>query len=102
MMPNNPLGDQLVHASIALCVVATVAVILRFIARWKSKADFGRDDIMIAICLIPHVAMVVLNYLGLSASISLRELRLNIKQLFIKEGSDYHLQHYLPRRYLFS
>ena len=66
MVPNNPLGDQLIRASIALGVVATTAVILRFIARSKSKADFGSDDIMIAICLIPQWAMVVLNCQGLS------------------------------------
>ena len=72
MMPNNPLGDQLIYASVALFVVAIVAVILRFIARWKSKADFGSDDIMIATCLIPHCAMVILNSQGLSTLVGLR------------------------------
>lgn len=76
MMPNNPLGDQLIHASIALGVVATIAVILRFIARSKSKADFGGDDIMITICLIPQWAMIILNLQGLSTLGGLRYLRL--------------------------
>ena len=71
MMPNNPLGDQLIHASIALGVVATIAVILRFIARSKSKADFGSDDIMIAICLIPQWAMIILNSQGLFTLVGL-------------------------------
>ena len=72
MVPNNPLGDQLIRASIALGVVATTAVILRFIARSKSKADFGSEDIMIAICLIPQWAMVILNSQGLSTLVGLR------------------------------
>ena len=63
-MSNNPLGDQLIHASIALGVVATIAVVLRFIARWISKANFGTDDIFIAICLIPHYTMIILNSQG--------------------------------------
>ena len=71
-MPNNPLGDQVVHASIALGIVATVAVILRFIARSKSKADFGSDDTLIAICLIPQWAMIIINSQGLSTLVGLR------------------------------
>ena len=66
MMPKNRLGGQLMHASIALGVAATISVILRFVARWKSKANFGSDDIFIAISLILHYTMIIINSQGSS------------------------------------
>ena len=66
MTPDNRRGDQLINTSIALGVVATIAVILRFLARWKSKANFGSDDIFIAISLILQYGMVILISQGLS------------------------------------
>ena len=52
------------HASIALGVVATISVILRFVARWKSKAKFGSDDLFIVISLILHYIMIIINSQG--------------------------------------
>ena len=52
--------------SFSLCVIDTVAVALRILARWKSKTNFGSDDSMIALSLIPLWSMVAIGYLGAS------------------------------------
>ena len=60
-MANNPTGEQLDRAPIALGVFVTLAVILRYLARWKSKADFAVDDVLIAISVLPQYAMIVIS-----------------------------------------
>lgn len=102
MAPNNRLGGQVMHASIALGVVATISVILRFVARWKSKANFGSDDIFIAISLILHYLMIVVNSQGPSTISGLQKHGLNIRQLFLREASECLLKLYHLRRCLFS
>ena len=63
-LANNPRGATVCHEGIALAVLTTVAVILRLTARWKTKAKFAADDILIVISLGPFYVMVVLSYLG--------------------------------------
>ena len=90
------------HASIALGVLATISVILRFVARWRSKANFGGDDIFIAISLILHYIMIVINSQGSSAISGLQKHGLNLRQLFTREASECLLKPYHLRRCLSS
>ena len=50
---------KLYYISAAVGIIDTVAVLLRFSARQKSKANFGVDDIFIASSLIPLYGMIV-------------------------------------------
>lgn len=61
---DNHIGDRVFQAGVALAVLATVAVLLRFIARWKTKARFAADDLLIVISLLPFYGMVILSGLG--------------------------------------
>lgn len=63
-LANNPRGARAYHTGIVLAVVSTVAVLLRLLARWKTKASFAADDLLIAISLLPFYVMVILTYLG--------------------------------------
>ncbi len=63
---SNTLGKRIERISIALAVLATVAVFLRILARWKSKATFAGDDLMIILSLFPFYGMTVISYLGSS------------------------------------
>lgn len=63
-MPENPLGDQVIRISIALGVLITLAVPLRFLARWKSKAKFAMDDVLIIISLLHQYVMIALGVMG--------------------------------------
>ncbi len=63
-LAENPRGARVYHVGIALGVLTTVAVLLRLLARWKTKAKFAADDISIVISLIPFYVMIVLSYLG--------------------------------------
>lgn len=58
-MVANPRGDAVVRVSIVLGVIDTLAVILRFMARRKSKAKIAADDWIIAASLLPAYAMIV-------------------------------------------
>lgn len=64
-LAGNPKGAGVYHVGLALGILTTVAVILRLVARWKSKARFAVDDLLIILSLIPWYGMVVLSYLGL-------------------------------------
>ena len=63
-LAENPKGERAYHIGIALAVLSTVAVILRLLARWKTKAKFAMDDLLIAISLLPCYVMVILTYYG--------------------------------------
>lgn len=65
-MEDNPVGARAYHIGIALAVLATAAVMLRVTARWKTKASFAADDILVVISLLPFYVMVVLSYVGKS------------------------------------
>lgn len=63
---SNTLGKRIERLGLALAVLATVAVFLRVLARWKSKASFAGDDLMIIISLFPFYGMTAISYLGSS------------------------------------
>ena len=71
-MHNNPLGARVWHIGITLGVLTTVAVLLRVVARWRSKAPFAADDVLIIVSLVPFYAMIALSYFGKPNQISLR------------------------------
>ncbi|CAD6563519.1 MAG: hypothetical protein ASARMPRED_000008 [Alectoria sarmentosa] len=54
----NPRRDQVIRVTVACGVLATVAVCLRFVARWRSKASFAADDWWMVASLIPLYCML--------------------------------------------
>ena len=65
-MPENPLGNEVIRISIALGVLITLAVPLRFLARWKSKAKLAMDDVLIVISTLPQYVMIAIGVMGSS------------------------------------
>ena len=63
-MPENPVGNQVIRVSIVLGALITLAVALRLLARWKSKANFAIDDVLIIISVLPQYVMIVIGVLG--------------------------------------
>ena len=63
-MPENPVGNQVIRISIVLGVLITLAVALRLLARWKSKANFAVDDVLIIISVLPQYVMIVIGVLS--------------------------------------
>ena len=63
-MRSNPRGDQVVHTSIALGIVATIAVILRLLARQRTKSSFAADDLLVILSLIPQYGMLAIGHIG--------------------------------------
>ena len=61
----NPGRDQVVRVTVACGVLATVAVLLRFAARWRSKASFAADDWWMVASLIPSYGMLVVGSISL-------------------------------------
>ncbi|KAG7009144.1 ubiquitin carboxyl-terminal hydrolase 2 [Physcia stellaris] len=55
---DNPFGAHAINNSVAMGVMATVAVALRLLARSKSKAALAIDDWLIVGSLLPLLAMV--------------------------------------------
>lgn len=68
MLKDNARGHAVVHATIALGVIDTIAVVLRLIARKRSIAKIGMDDWMIIASLVPAYAMIIAASLSLFAS----------------------------------
>lgn len=54
----NPRGDQVINLSIAVGTIDTVAVGLRLLAEWTSKAPFATDNWFIVGSLIPLYGMI--------------------------------------------
>ena len=54
----NPRGAQAINVSIAVGVIAPVAVLLRIVARSRSKAPLAIDDWLIVASLLPLFAMI--------------------------------------------
>ena len=54
----NPARGRIAQVTVACGVLATVAVILRFVARWRSKASFAADDWWMVASLIPSYGML--------------------------------------------
>ena len=55
----NPRGDIVITMTYVVGVLLAVAVALRFLARWRSKAGFAADDWWIVGSLIPSYGMLV-------------------------------------------
>lgn len=51
-------GYVIINMTIAVAIIVTGAVALRFVARDKSKAPFGLDDYHILLNLVPLYAML--------------------------------------------
>lgn len=60
MTVNNTRGETIVNTSIAIALIVTFAVFLRFIARKKTKASLAADDWFILASLVPAYAMLVI------------------------------------------
>lgn len=60
MAVRNGRGETIVNTSIAIAIIVTIAVILRFIARKKTKAMLAADDWFILASLVPAYAMLVI------------------------------------------
>jgi hypothetical protein len=51
-------GPQVNRLSIVLGIIVVVAVLLRVVARSKSKASFAIDDYWISVSLVPFFGMI--------------------------------------------
>ena len=58
-MASNPRGDEVIRVTIACGVLEATAVILRFVARWKTEARYAADDWMMLLTLIPSYGMLL-------------------------------------------
>ena len=58
-MSLNPRGDRVVHLTIVLGVIDTLAVILRFSVRKINGIKIGADDWMILASLVPAYCMII-------------------------------------------
>lgn len=59
-MGANARGEASIRADVALSILVTVAVLLRLLGRWRSKAAYGADDWLTVASLIPFYAMCIL------------------------------------------
>ena len=57
--PDNPKGEIVIIVTYVVGVILPVAVALRFLARWRSKAGFAADDWWIVASLIPSYGMLI-------------------------------------------
>ena len=57
-------GLRIKHVSLAIGILDTCAVMLRLLARWRSKAAYAADDAFIAVSLLPLYGMIVLGFIG--------------------------------------
>ncbi|CAF9912848.1 MAG: hypothetical protein HETSPECPRED_001219 [Heterodermia speciosa] len=58
---NNPRGFQMLQVSIAVGIIASLAVALRFLARWRSKALYALDDWLLVGSLLPFYGMLAIS-----------------------------------------
>ena len=61
----NARGTTIIHINIACGILETAAVVLRLLARWRSKAAFAVDDWLIVASLIPSYAMLIIGHLSM-------------------------------------
>lgn len=54
-----PSSSQVVNLSISVGIFDTIAVAMRFAARWRSEAAFAADDWLIIASLVPLYGMIV-------------------------------------------
>ena len=48
-----------INSSTVLAAVASAAVLLRLLARWRTNASYGADDLLISLSLIPLWCSVI-------------------------------------------
>lgn len=70
-MLSNPLGHQVLVTSVALGVINIIALALRILARWRSRAAFAADDALVIASIAPILGMVVIGCLSSSNTPSL-------------------------------
>ena len=67
-MSDQSRADSVNRVAVACGVIETVAVCLRLVARWKTRAQFAVDDWLVVATLIPSYAMLVLGSFSASPS----------------------------------
>lgn len=80
---DNPRGAQAINVSIAVGAIAPVAVLLRIVARSRSKSPLAIDDWLIIASLLPLFAMISASILSQFATESPGFI---IKQLTFPSG----------------
>lgn len=71
MSDDNLSGKQIIRLSVAVCVLGTIAVILRLVARWRSNASFACDDWCIVGSLLPFYSMIACSTICTDFALSL-------------------------------
>lgn len=77
-LEDNPRGAFVVHFSIAVVILITLAVVLRLAARYRSKAAFAVDDLWIVGSLLPFYGMIAASTTRMPPIIMSAEHRLTI------------------------
>ena len=72
-MSDQSRADSVNRVAVACGVIETIAVCLRLLARWKTRAQFAIDDWLVVATLIPSYAMLVLGSFSMSPSKVLRK-----------------------------
>ena len=72
-MSDQSRADSVNRVAVACGVIETIAVCLRLLARWKTRAQFAIDDWLVVATLIPSYAMLVLGSFSTSPSKVLRK-----------------------------
>ena len=108
MLEGNPRGDDVIKLTIACGILETLAVALRLLARWRSKAAFAADDWWIVATLIPSYLMLAVGCLMVTiggggrhaATLELYQIKTFLKvshvrsdvfETMLKESSDCQL-----------
>lgn len=73
-MSDQSRADSVNRVAVACGVIETVAVCLRLLARYKTKARFAVDDWVIVATLIPSYAMLVLGSFSTSPNKVFRKI----------------------------
>ena len=68
---SNPRGQAILNISIALGVLETVAVALRFLARRRLGARLWTDDWLILVALFTNYGMIIDSAFGIQLAMSL-------------------------------
>ena len=68
IMSDQSRAESVNHVAVACGVIETIAVCLRLLARWKTRAQFAVDDWLVVATLIPSYAMLVLGSFSTSLS----------------------------------
>jgi len=72
-----------IWACVAFPIVATVAVAIRFLARWRTVGRWGNDDFLIAFSVFPLWALVGVGIDSKCSSDNYRSMNVHTKSLSI-------------------